>query len=73
MHKLLLIVIISVLIVGCAAPRESVDFDLERRGCPDSQIKTTLLDGVVLGAGIVGFISLIGFALFYFLGKKSRG
>lgn len=72
MNKLLLIIIIVLLIAGCATPREPVDFDLERRVCSDAQIKTTLIDGAILGAGVVGFISLIGFAFFYFLGKKSR-
>jgi hypothetical protein len=72
MNKLLLIIIIFVLIAGCATPRESVDFSLERQNYLDNQIKTTLIDGVVLGASIVTFISLIGFAVFYLVGKRDN-
>ncbi len=72
MKNLLLIIIIFILIAGCAAPRESVNFSLERQIYAESQIKSVLIDGAILGASIAAFVSLIGFGLFYFIGKKSN-
>ncbi len=70
--KVLLFLLIAFLIAGCAAPRESVDFDPSRRVCSDYNIRINLIEGAVIGGSAVGFISLIGFAVFYLLGKKSN-
>ncbi len=71
MKRVLLLLLIAFLIAGCAAPRESVNFSLERQIHTDNQIKAVLIDGAILGASIVAVVSLMGFVLFYFVGKKN--
>jgi hypothetical protein len=75
MKKIVLFILIVFWLTGCVGPRAPIRYDraetaliAQERGM-DSQT-ATLIDGAIIGGGLVFLISLIGFAIFYSLGKK---
>ncbi|MCF7873557.1 MAG: hypothetical protein K9M00_01840 [Candidatus Omnitrophica bacterium] len=75
MKKTALFILIVFLLAGCGRRRESLRYDRRETAliAKEQRINSQteiLIDGAIIGGGLVLLISLIGFAVFYSLGKK---